>query len=143
MIRCIVAATDDSPTARVAVSQAADLARDLGAGLHLVGASRRLPAWVAADVGAAVAASEALAEAESDLRESLDGAAADLRSGGLRVSAHVASGEPAEVIVSVAREVGADLIVVGNRGLRRLVGSIPRQVSHRAPCSVLIVRTTS
>ncbi|HEX6493073.1 MAG TPA: universal stress protein [Candidatus Dormibacteraeota bacterium] len=141
MIRCIVAATDDSPTARVAVGHAVDLARGLGARLHLVGASRRLPAWVVAEMGATAAAAEALAEAECELRESLDGAAAGLRGGGLRVSSHVACGEPAEVIVSLAREVGADLIVVGNRGVRRLIGSVPRQVSRRAPCSVLIVPT--
>jgi nucleotide-binding universal stress UspA family protein len=141
MIRCIVAATDDSPTARVAVHHAVDLARNLGARLHLVGASRRLPAWVVAEAGAIAAASEALVEQECDLRESLDGAAAELRRGGLRVSSHVACGEPAEVVVSVAREVGADLIVVGNRGVRRITGSVPRQVSRRAPCGVLIVPT--
>ena len=142
MIRCIVAGTDDSPTARVAVRHAVTLARDLGARLHIVGASPRMPAWVAAEPSAAFAACEAYAGAEQDLRVSLDAAAGDLRAGGLRVTTHVATGEPADVIVSEAEQVGADLIVVGNRGVRRLTGGVPRRVARQASCSVLIVRTT-
>ena len=38
------------------------------------------------------------------------------------------------------------MIVVGNKGMqgsrRFLLGSVPDKVSHHAPCSVLIVRTT-
>ena len=48
-------------------------------------------------------------------------------------------------IVSVSQRVGADLVVLGSRGMRgagRLLGSIPNKVSHRAPCDVLIVLTT-
>ena len=45
----------------------------------------------------------------------------------------------------MAEEQGADLIVVGNKGMhgsrRFLLGSVPDKVSHHAPCSVLIVRT--
>ncbi len=45
------------------------------------------------------------------------------------------------------RSSASDLIVVGNRGMtgakRFLLGSVPNKVSHHAPCSVLIVRTTS
>ncbi|HYM57252.1 MAG TPA: universal stress protein [Solirubrobacteraceae bacterium] len=38
---------------------------------------------------------------------------------------------------------GADLIVVGNKGMhRRVLGSIPNTVSHRAECDVLIVQTS-
>ena len=142
MIRCIVAGTDGSSTAGAAVREAVTLARDLGARLHLVGASPRMPAWVMAEPSSAVAASEACAGAEQDLREFLDVAAGDLRTGGLRVTTHVAVGEPAEVIVSEAVQVGADLIVIGNRGVRRLTGGVPRRVSRQASCSVLIVRTT-
>ncbi len=48
--------------------------------------------------------------------------------------------------VEVAEEVDADLIVVGNKGMtgarRFLLGSVPNKVSHHAPCSVFIARTT-
>ena len=56
---------------------------------------------------------------------------------------HVASADPAEAILAVAREAGADLIVVGNKGMhRRVLSSIPNSVSHNASCDVLIVQTT-
>jgi nucleotide-binding universal stress UspA family protein len=58
---------------------------------------------------------------------------------------HAMPGDPADVILQVAEEVGADLIVVGNqgmRGVRRVLGSVPNKVAHHAPCSVLIVNTT-
>jgi nucleotide-binding universal stress UspA family protein len=54
-------------------------------------------------------------------------------------------GDPAKAIVRFAEEEGADLIVVGSRGMtgtrRFLVGSVPNKVSHHAPCDVIIVRT--
>ena len=57
-----------------------------------------------------------------------------------------ASGDAADAIVDVAEEQRCDLIVVGNKGMtgakRFLLGSVPNKVSHHAPCSVLIVRTT-
>ncbi len=55
-------------------------------------------------------------------------------------------GDAADAIIDVAEEQRSDLIVVGNRGMtgakRFLLGSVPNRVSHHAPCSVLIVRTT-
>jgi nucleotide-binding universal stress UspA family protein len=55
-------------------------------------------------------------------------------------------GDAADAILDVAEEQGADLIVVGNKGMtgakRFLLGSVPNKVSHHAPCSVLIVRTS-
>ena len=62
----------------------------------------------------------------------------------VRTQAHVLPGDPADVILQVAREVDADLIVVGNRGMhgaRRVLGSVPNTLSHHAECSVLIVQT--
>ncbi|HLB03848.1 MAG TPA: universal stress protein, partial [Gaiellaceae bacterium] len=54
------------------------------------------------------------------------------------------SGDPADVIVQEAEDVGADLIIVGTRGLnvakRWLLGSISTKVVHHSPCDVLIVR---
>ena len=58
------------------------------------------------------------------------------------VRQHTSTSEPAEAMLEVARHAGADLIVVGNQGMRRRVlGSIPNSVSHRATCDVLIVQT--
>ena len=52
---------------------------------------------------------------------------------------------PPTSIISTADEVGADLIVVGSKGLRgtrRILGSVPNTVAHKAGCHVLIARTT-
>ena len=58
---------------------------------------------------------------------------------------HALPDEPAAAILRVAAEVTADLIVVGNKGMRgagRILGSVPNGVAHKASCSVLIVNTT-
>jgi nucleotide-binding universal stress UspA family protein len=69
-----------------------------------------------------------------------------VRDAGLDVETFAREGDPADAILDVAEERDADLIVVGNKGMtgarRFLLGSVPNKVSHHAPCSVLIVRTT-
>ena len=55
------------------------------------------------------------------------------------------TGAPADAICEVATRVDADLIVVGNkgmRGVRRVLGSVPNSVAHQAPCAVLIAFTS-
>jgi nucleotide-binding universal stress UspA family protein len=60
----------------------------------------------------------------------------------VEVRQHMVTADPGDAIVAVAERVGADLIVVGNKGMhRRVLGSTPNTVSHRAPCDVLIVQT--
>ena len=57
---------------------------------------------------------------------------------------HAATGAPADTVARVAEQEHADLIVVGNKGMkgtRRVLGSIPNTIAHAAPCSVLIVDT--
>jgi len=65
---------------------------------------------------------------------------------GITTSTHAREGEPADAILDVAEETGADLIVVGNKGMtgarRFLLGSVPNKISHHAPCGVLIARTS-
>ena len=52
-------------------------------------------------------------------------------------------GEPAEVICDLAEEFHADLLVIGNKGMnRRILGSIPNSIVHRAPCTVVLAKTT-
>ena len=65
---------------------------------------------------------------------------------GVEAEPHPHQGDPADAILDVAEQTGADLIVVGNKGMtgakRFLLGSVPNKVSHHAPCGVYIVRTT-
>jgi nucleotide-binding universal stress UspA family protein len=69
-----------------------------------------------------------------------------VKDSGVDVKTFAREGDPADAILDVAEEEGADLIVVGNKGMtgakRFLLGSVPNKVSHHAPCSVLIIRTT-
>jgi nucleotide-binding universal stress UspA family protein len=61
---------------------------------------------------------------------------------GLACSSAMMEGDPADVIVNLAARHEADLLVVGNVGMnRRLLGSVPNTVTHKAPCSVLVVKT--
>jgi nucleotide-binding universal stress UspA family protein len=65
---------------------------------------------------------------------------------GIEVETHVHAGDAAHALIDVAEARGADLIVVGDKGLsspaRFLLGSVPSKVVHHAPCHVLVVRTT-
>ena len=147
MFSRIVVGTDGSDTAAEAVRQAVDLAKLSGAQLSIVSAyepvsKRRIegeqqgaPADVQHEIGP-----------REDVNLVLDGAAAAAKREGLEVQTHPVEGGPSDALLSVAEETGADLIVVGNKGMtgakRFLLGSVPNNVSHHAPCSVMIVRTT-
>jgi nucleotide-binding universal stress UspA family protein len=64
---------------------------------------------------------------------------------GVACESHLRTDDPAHALIDVAEHVGADLVVVGNRGMsgvRRMLGSVPNKVSHHCPCSLLIVDTT-
>jgi nucleotide-binding universal stress UspA family protein len=143
----IVVGTDGSETAAEAVRQAVDLAKLAGAQLSIVSAyepvsKRRIegeqqgaPADVQYEIGP-----------REDVNLILDAAAASAKKEELEVQTHPVEGDPADAILNVAEETNADLIVVGNKGMtgarRFLLGSVPNNVSHHAPCSVIIVRTT-
>ena len=81
-----------------------------------------------------------------DVNLVLETAVADAKDAGVEVQTHPVEGDPAEAILKVAEQTKADLIVVGNKGMtgarRFLLGSVPNNVSHHAPCSVIIIRTT-
>ena len=81
-----------------------------------------------------------------DVDATLEDAAEVAKEDGVAVEVHARQGDPADAILDVAEETKADLIVVGNKGMtgarRFLLGSVPNKVSHHAPCSVLIIRTT-
>ncbi|MCW2957732.1 MAG: UspA domain protein [Solirubrobacterales bacterium] len=147
MFRAIVVGTDGSDTARSAVEEAIGLANSIGAELHIVSAYEPVAAdrlrverdQVPADL-------QWMVNPREDVDETLRVAAEGARSGGVdQVAVHARQGDPADAILDVAEEQGADLIVVGNKGMtgakRFLLGSVPNKVSHHAPCSVLIVRT--
>ena len=148
MFRSVVVGTDGSETAGRAVREAAQLAAQLGASMELVSAYepvsrqrlREEARQVPDDLQWMVNPRE---DVDTTLREAAE-LATDL--GVQEVSVHAREGDPADAILDVAEERGSDLIVVGNKGMtgakRFVLGSVPNKVSHHAPCSVLIIRTT-
>jgi nucleotide-binding universal stress UspA family protein len=61
---------------------------------------------------------------------------------GLSYVSEARNGDPADVLCDIAADHDVDVIVVGNKGMhRRILGSVPNTVSHKAPCSVMIVKT--
>lgn len=147
MFKRIVVGTDGSETAQLAVSHATQLAQATGAALEVVSAYEPVPAerlredaqQVPGDIAHTVGP-------RGDVSAQLDAASAAAKDVGVEVTVHAREGDPADAILSVAEEVGADLVVVGNKGMtgarRFLLGSVPNKVSHHAPCGVYIVRTT-
>lgn len=144
MIETIAVGTDGSQTAQRAVGFAVDMAERYGAGLvvassyepvredHLEHERREAPR----DIQWAINPME---NVEPALRDAEDAA----RARRVPITTDARRGDPASVLCAVAEEYGADVLVVGNRGMRRRVlGSVPNTVSHRAPCSVVIVKTT-
>lgn len=147
--RRILVASGGSPHSQVAVARAAALARQNGAGLHLVGI---LPQVGTPLMNAAVAFAGAEtfeAQVMSAESEQLDGylerTAQALREGGLTVSWEVLRAmNPAEAILQAARQIDADLIVLGRRHTSAwtaaLSGSVSDRVSHASPVDVLVAR---
>jgi len=143
----IVVGTDGSDTAKQAVREATELAKQTGSTLFVVSAFDPVPQQrlreerleAPADIEHTVGPTE-------DVDATLAEAAQEVEAAGVKVETVARQGEPADAILDVAEEQKADLIVVGNKGMtgakRFLLGSVPNKVSHHAPSSVLIVRTT-
>ncbi len=147
MYRAIGVGTDGSDTAAKAVAAAADVARRFEADLHVVSAFAPVSRQRLREEGQQAPHDiEWMVNPREDVDATLEAASDQIAEAGLSVSSHAREGDPADAILDVAEEIGADLIVVGNKGMtgakRFLLGSVPNKVSHHAPCSVLIVRTT-
>jgi len=139
MADTMVVGTDGSDSAKRAVAEAVRVAKALDAELHIVSAYEPLRAH-----------SKGAAEQpypDSEVDSILDDAESEYRDTGVKTKTHATKDDhPAAALLRVADEVGANLIVVGNRGMhsgirRFVLGSVPDKVSHHAQCSVLIVAT--
>ena len=147
MFGSIVVGTDGSETAEEAVRQAVELARRLGATLRIVSAYEPVPAGRLREEAQQVRPDlQWMINPREDVDATLRRAAQTALAGGVEAETYARQGDPADAILDVAEEQGADLIVVGNKGMagarRFLLGSVPNRVSHHAPCSVLIIRTS-
>jgi nucleotide-binding universal stress UspA family protein len=147
MFRSIVVGTDGSETAHKAVREAVELARSVGASLSVVSAyapvsSQRLKE----EQREAPEDMQWMINAREDVDATLREVQEEYEDADVEIETFARQGDPADAILDLAEEREADLIVVGNKGMtgakRFLLGSVPNKVSHHAPCSVLIIRTT-
>jgi nucleotide-binding universal stress UspA family protein len=149
----IVVGTDGSDTATKAVREAVVMARALGATLDIVSAYAPVSAAVKRRAEAHVRSGRMAPEdvqwalnPQEDIEACLTEAADIAREAGVNVNTYARQGDPADAILDVAQEQDARLVIVGNKGMtgakRLLMGSVPNNVAHQAPCTVMIVRTT-
>jgi nucleotide-binding universal stress UspA family protein len=140
MFESVVVGVDGSATAAEAFRYALDLVKMSGGKLHIVTAYKK------AVVSTSGLPDEFVDSAGPGAQASalLDDMASRARAVGVEAVTHSVKEDPADAIVAVAEESKADLIVVGNKGMkgvRRVLGSVPNDVAHRATCSTLIVQT--
>ncbi len=144
----ILLATDGSKEAGLALTTAADLAKSTNSELHVAfvfptAVQRPFPNPVLARPADEM--EHELQEAMHQAQEFLDKQVEKIKGEGVEVAeSHVARGRPDREIVHLSEELGAGLIVMGNRGLggvrRALMGSVSDSVVKHAHCPVLIVR---
>jgi nucleotide-binding universal stress UspA family protein len=137
----ILVPTDLSPEAEQALDYACELARTLGARVHLVNVVG-VPALGVPELGVALSAAT-IDQVVVDNQTAID-ALAQRKCAGIAGEVLVRTGDAMDVINQTATEVGADLIVMGTHGrrgiARALLGSIAETVVRSAPCAVLTVR---
>lgn len=145
--RTIVVGTDGSATSFAAVDRAATVAADSNAELVIVCAYTPARRDDTAEVDDVLKYEAFLVHGSTPADETLRAAedrAAKAGAGKIRLIA--TDGAPVDVLRQAAKDVGADLLVVGNRGLNtlsgRILGSVPAEVARRAGVDVLIVHTT-
>lgn len=137
-ITTVLVGVDRSDTALAAARNAADLARQLDATLHIVtayGSDRTTHGGTGSDSWTATSV---------DFAEQTLGDVASRVGQGVEITSAAASGKPADVIIAEAARIGADVIVVGSKrmtGLKRVLGSVANDVAHHAPCNVFIAKT--
>src|SRR5262245_52895259 len=151
MFDVIVVGTDGSDSAGIAVQRATALAKLTDATLHIVSAYRPVSVGniaMAASAGASTPDVQQVNQsAIQQTTQTCEHAATAARREGVGVEIHAVPGEPADALVGIAKQLGADLLVVGSRGMsgarRFVLGSVPNKVSHHCPCNLLIVDTTT
>lgn len=138
VISTVAVGTDGSATAAEAVKQAAEFARRFDAKLVLLSAFKEgAPPATGADEA------EWAYSPAAQVREILSRTESELNDQGIECTTVVDEGDPADVLVRLADDCGADVLVIGNRGIeRRVLGSVPKTITQKAGCSVFVVKTT-
>jgi nucleotide-binding universal stress UspA family protein len=133
----VVVGVDGSESARKAAEVARDLAKSLGASLHVV------TAFETENTETFGSGSDTVRISNADSAEHVAKALGNSAQG-LEITHSAARGKPADALIKEAIRLDARVIVVGNRrmrGIGRLLGSVANSVAHNAPCDVYIANT--
>jgi nucleotide-binding universal stress UspA family protein len=141
----ILLATDGSEEAELAALKAVDLAQSTDSELHVVHVGV-VPLFLLSDPGTLGDDGKLYEQIEEESRELLRKLSWRVKvAGGTVTGSHLRMGAVDLEIVALAKELGADLIIMGcrgHRGIRRAIeGSISDAVIRHAPCPVLVVRS--
>ncbi|MGM0984893.1 MAG: universal stress protein [Pseudomonadota bacterium] len=149
MYQSILVPLDGSSHAEHALKVAAQLARGTSATLHLMTVAEFPPDNIGLFTGGVAEPyteeeREKLAKGmKEEAQKAIDQARKEVDLLDIEVREVVRQGRPAELIVDQAKELGADVIVMGSRGVsdvRGMVfGSVSHKVSHTADCTVITV----
>lgn len=144
-IQVIVCATDFSDASRRALERAIDLARRYGVPrvvlLHVAEVVERVADTGTPDASWMIEWNRYEEVEAAKVRKAAEAATAEH---GIEVVPDFRSGRPWRAIVNGARELGADLLVIGTHGRsgleRALMGSVAERVVRHAPCTVVVAR---
>jgi nucleotide-binding universal stress UspA family protein len=143
MFSTIAVGTDGSKTAGAAVDLAIDLAARYGAKLVILSAYEPAPRQKREEDKELPEDRQWEPSAHEEVDATLEEATQRALARGIEPKALAREGTPGKIICELAEELNADLLVVGNKGMdRRILGSVPNTISHNAPCSVVIAKTT-
>jgi nucleotide-binding universal stress UspA family protein len=144
MVQAIAVGTDGSDTATKAVDFAIDLAQRYDARLVVISSYHPVsPARVDQEREGAPEDVQWAISPREDVDATVAAVKTRAQAAGVETTTVASEGDPAEVLVKHAEEQGADVLVVGNKGMhRRVLGSVPNTVTHRANCTVVVVKTT-
>jgi nucleotide-binding universal stress UspA family protein len=141
----VVVGSDGSATAERAVAGAADMAAQHNARLIVVTAYKQHGDELASEPGVPDDIRWALTDQHQAEELAERGRRIAGRAGVERAVTRAVAGSPADVLLETAEDFGADLIVVGSKGLTGaagiVLGSVASSIAHHAPCDVMIIHT--
>jgi nucleotide-binding universal stress UspA family protein len=144
MLSTIAVGTDGTDTAAKAVEFAIDMAKRYDARLVAISAYRPVSeSRLRSEQKDAPDEIQWSINPTEDVEAILKDVEEKAQEAGLQTTTVAGDGEPADVLVQHAEEQDADVLIIGNKGMqRRILGSVPNSVAHKAPCTVIVVKTT-
>ena len=149
MANTIVVGYDGSGAAKAALAEAVDIAKSMpGAEVVIACGHDRTPGYLGYDDQPlwkeAIRLDEVWEHMETKIQEDLEEAAKTVREAGVEAAAACSRGRPASVVVNIARDADARMIVVGTRGSGKseettVLGSTTTELLHTAHVPVLVV----